>query len=295
MKLKSCNSPAYKAIACHASKHWSRPDIIEHLAIDVRSCLFKFIRLTKRTTHYKILCVLSLINNGIQYEVQRVVDQAFVWMYNCVNHINPTNFVFVLSSKQRCPFREPLKCAYRISMMESSLNNLEICLAEYKKHLLSMESLITCYAAFEAYLLNNVSEICLIYNDTFTNVPSIQPTIHDYFESDRLCACLSDYTIISEDYDLVALFGATRIITNVVHGYIQCVTLQDLMVTFRCNTRTELLNKCIIAGTDYNLGVKGFGVAKIIRMEPQLASELCETCLTFQGIDITHILPFYML
>jgi hypothetical protein len=304
--LKNCNSPGYKAIACKTIKKWYNAPPLGgsdklRVAIDVRSCLFKYIRnvVTQSKLKEKIACVLRIINNGISEERRRVADNALAFMKNMVNEVHATSAIFVFCSKEPCPFREPQKCAYRASMMQSSLQNLRLCLAEYRQDLLSMQALIKCYTAFETYLFNSISEICLNFSKYNEYLSTIESSEVDYFESDRLCANLVKDcaypvdAIISEDYDLVALFGAKFIIMDVVNGYVQYVTLHDLMKTFGCSTRKELVLKCIIAGTDYNLGVKGFGYAKIVRMDIQQTENLVNTCVSLQDISIESLLHFF--
>ena len=112
-------------------------------------------------------------------------------------------------------------------------------------------------------LITHIEPLCLAYNDTQNQskidfgAESVLSTANHSFESDRLCAVLEVDAVLSEDFDCVALFGARVMIVSVDHDTASYVALSDVLRTFLCNSRDELVNKCCLMGTDYNLGMKG--------------------------------------
>ena len=118
-------------------------------------------------------------------------------------------------------------------------------------------------------------------------------TEDDSYESDRLCARLDVDAVLSEDFDCLALFGAQLIIMNAQKDIVSYVALSDLLQTFLSKDRTELVHKCCLMGTDYNLGVKGIGPKTIMKIDADTAQQQAHKCLSMQSIDIDSIEQFF--
>lgn len=160
------------------------------------------------------------------------------------------------------------------------------------------------------------------------------PTITDYFESDRLCARLSRTTanpdepldsegtsndtksnktqllvkfyeekvaqqrrscaILSEDFDVLILFGADIMIKEVYNKFFVYISLKDTMVVFDSVSRKNAIHRCCIMGTDYNMGLKGVGPVKAKKIDDVKAKELFEICLAAQSIKFKDLYQFFL-
>jgi hypothetical protein len=184
---------------------------------------------------------------------------------------------------------------YREKQSKNSEVDLKNHIENYKNKLLSVEALLACYDSFLKYLINNVENVCLTYNgiEQYLLLPYTKPDICFFFESDKLCSI--NPVVLSEDFDCLALFGAEAIILDVVDGCIEYVTLENTIKTFNCQTREQLIHKCVIMGTDYNIGLKGFGPEKVRKIDVDNALTLAISCLDIQDINFKSLMLFFNL
>jgi len=301
--LKNNTNGNYKVLArkTRLRKMQIKEFAINSLAIDVRSCMFKYIRtiFVRRTLHEKILCVLRMINYGIALEIKYLFDAAFADIVKKVEKLNVHEHVtYVFCAKQTCSLRSKLQLTDKALKQKQTKDILYESINKYKKHLLSTKYLIECHTSFEKYIFNHVNDVSTYYDgyEHFLSVYHIKPTYKEFFESDRLCAMLNVDAILSEDFDCITLFGAKQIICDVSPKYVTYTTLEDVMHTFDCNTREELVYKCCIIGTDYNLGIKGIGPAKLLKLyDSNEITSMVENCFLLQSIDIEKIRKFFLL
>ena len=303
MKLKADAGYGYKALARNTIHRkcsvTDRP--FDSVAIDVRSRLFRYIRLTctKRTTWRKIRCVFGILVGGKDPETERVLQDALATMKAEVGMLCVSNAIYVLCSPTRCPFRARTLIAERDAQKTRASDRFNECVQHCKKNPLNVRKILECHKAFETYLITHIETLCLAYNDTQNQskidfgAESVLSTVNHSFESDRLCAVLEVDAVLSEDFDCVALFGAHVIIVSVDHDTASYVALSDVLRTFLCNSRDELVNKCCLMGTDYNLGMKGIGPATIQKIDKVLAYNLAQQCMSLQAIDIDRINHFF--
>ena len=295
MKLKADAGYGYKALARNTIHRkcsvTDRP--FDSVAIDVRSRLFRYIRLTctKRTTWRKIRCVFGILVGGKDPETERVLQDALATMKAEVGMLSVSNAIYVLCSPTRCPFRARTLIVERDAQKARASDRFNECVQHCKKNPLNVRKILECHKAFEAYLITHIEALCLAYNSI--DLESVKSTANDSFESDRLCAVLEVDAVLSEDFDCVALFGAHVMIVSVDHDTASYVALSDVLRTFLCNSRDELVNKCCLMGTDYNLGMKGIGPATIHKIDKLLAYNLAHQCMSLQAIDIDSIKHFF--
>ena len=301
MKLKADAGYGYKALArdtihrnCSVT---DRP--FDSVAIDVRSRLFRYIRLTctKRTTWRKIRCVFGILV-GFS-ETERVLQDALATMKAEVGMLSVSNAIYVLCSPTRCPFRARTLIVERDAHKARASERFDECIQHCKQNPLNVRKILECHKAFETYLITHIETLCLAYNDTLakstndTLAKYVLSTADDSFESDRLCAVLEVDAVLSEDFDCVALFGAHIMIVSVDHDTASYVALSDVLRTFLCDSREQLVTKCCLMGTDYNLGMKGIGPATIQKIDNLQAYTLANQCMSLQAIDIDKIKHFF--
>ena len=264
----------------------------ESIAIDVRSRLFRHIRLTctKRRVWRKIRCVLGLLLHGKEHETQIVLDEALGVMTAETELLSVKRAIYVLCSETRCPLRESTKILARQAESARARDQLDSCIGRCTP--LDISTLLQCHIAFERYLISHIEPICLMYNQSLPKTHEcLTPTRDDYFESDRLCAVLDVDAVLSEDMDCVALFG-TRVMIVSVCAKTSYVALSDVLQTFESHDRDDLVNKCCLMGTDYNLGMKRVNVRQI---EPEEASAMVAQCMSMQSIDLDMLRHLFLL
>lgn len=296
--LKKNYSTSYKSLArltkvrnCSISEK-----AFGHVVVDVRSRLFNYLTHLSllRSTRNKIKCVFRIILTSKEEEMKNVCNDAFKQIKKDVSKI-ATTFVFVLCSVKNCKYKEPLKKLRQITK-DKAIHNLNESIKNYRKKLLSVDLMLKCYTAFETFMITHVEEMCLMYNTSIIDKNlTILPDHTNYFESDRLCAKLNADGILSYDLDCIALFGADLIITEVSNNMIYYVALKDMFQLFECDNREQLVYKCLIMGTDYNLGIRQIGPSKIKKISNDDILEIVEKCLNKQSINIHDFKDFFRL
>jgi hypothetical protein len=245
----------------------------------------------------KINCIFRIIINGLDSELRHTFDEAFTTIRSDTDKIS-TSQLYVFPSKTRCPYREHMKISHRIAEMDKASEEFRKCMSDYMKNLLNTRAIISLHAAFEMYLITHVEDICLTYNNVedVLGVSYIKPEQEDSFESDRLCARIANLApVFSEDFDCVVLFGAKSIILEVRDTTVRYISIDDLLDIFESNSREELLHKCIIMGTDYNIGMIGMGPMRIREIDVHTASNMAAECMLRQSLDISSMRRFFCL
>jgi len=233
------------------------------------------------------------------------IDKEKKWVFNTalktirkevsMVHAKPT---YVFSSPVTCPYKERLKTE-RTRKANERLNAFNDCVKQFRQNLLDVEALKKCSLALESYIISDIDNICNTYSgrEWILGIPNYTlPTNVDNFESDRLCAKLSiesGSAILSEDFDCVTLFGANMMIKEVHKGFFSYITLEDIMKTFKSSTRKDMIHKCCIMGTNYNLGLKGVGPVKAQKTKAAKAESLFKTCLASQSINPKDIYELF--
>lgn len=274
---------------------------ISTVIIDVRSKLFRYIRLyvVNRQLHSKIKCVFGLLND-IKQQIYIILELALVQIKHECELLNVKQRTYVFPYKQKCPFKKEFTKAH-IQQSKDSYSKLLEHLEKFRSNVFDIKLLVECHSAFEGFLLSNIENVCLLYNNiTITNIIKNEDICSNYpdtcyYESDRLCAelCTNSSAILSEDYDCVALFGAEMMITDVWPSFFSYTVLSDIMSTFKSTTRENLIYKCCILGTSYNRGLKGIGPVKVLKLQDDQLVQKFEHCMELQSIDSTDILKFY--
>lgn len=283
------------------------------LIVDFRSRVFRYMRLAyiNRPLHKKINSVFLVMNdsdgNSSEYnmltEKKKVFHEALKLTKKEVALIKPKECVYVFCSPHTCPYKEKIK-KERNKMCEKRLQELNNCINEFKRDVLNVEILKKCCAALESYIMSDVENICAMYAgrewllgiETYTF-----PKSDNYYESDRLCANVfsaysnSSPAVLSEDLDCVVLFGAEFMIKEVFEQFISYVSLKDIMNTFGVKDRKDMVHRCCIMGTHFNLGLKGVGPVKIKQLDATKAAELFKTCIKHQHIDQKDFYKFFNL
>jgi 5'-3' exonuclease len=169
---------------------------------------------------------------------------------------------------------------------------------------LNVEILKKCCAALESYIMSDVENICAMYagKEWLLGIETYMfPKSDNYYESDRLCAKVAypsnsnSPAVLSEDLDCVVLFGAEFMIKEVFEQFISYVSLKDIMNTFGVKDRKDMVHRCCIMGTHFNLGLKGVGPVKIKQLNAAKAAELFKTCIKHQHIDQNDFYKFFNL
>ena len=277
------------------------------VVVDVRSCLFKYLRTvcTARSIWKKIHCIFRIILKGIEAEMMHTFKEAFMAIRADATRLSMKTgggLLYVFCDERRCPYRERQKIASRIADKTAASERLTAYMNTYKRDLLNVDAIVDMHTAFEGYLITHVEEVCLAFNgiEHALGVPYTKPEQEDNFESDRLCARLAKNSsiILSEDYDCIALFGADRMVlsdSSENEDKIRYVDMSNVMDAFGSSNREELLYKCLLMGTDYNLGVKGIGPARIQRLDTYAAKQEAEECMLLQSLDIDDVKRFFMI
>ena len=314
LELKSSKGTGYKALARQTKVKICSPESIvcNYVAVDVRSRLFKYVREISmiRNTKRKVRCVFGLLLQGINSEIKRVCNEALERMMAEVHIIGADKVKYVFCSPNRCPYRERLRLSDRILEKTKAKERLAKALSKCKKHILKVSVMIECHSAFVGYVIAHIEEVCLIYNNIISEknisgrywaFSTVMPYHEDSYESDRLCARISenlygkfssDNFVLSEDYDCTFLFGAKKMIRKVTKHAVQYVTIKDAMKVFGCNNRQSLVYKCCLMGTDYNLGLKGIGPKKAVATNNERV--LAKECMKQQCINIRELMEFFL-
>jgi len=254
----------------------------------------------------KITNVFSAIND-LQKEKKQIFHNALAFTKKEIAVINPKKYTYVFGSSNTCAFREGIK-AERAKILEKKLNDLKSLFAEFKLNMFDITILKKCCAALDSYIISDIDDICTMYEGQewslgieHSNIQISQKV--DYFESDRLCANLSananlhanSNAILSENFNCVALFGAEFMVIEIFDNFMLYVTLKDVMKAFNVTNRKDMVHRCCLMGTHFNLGMKGIGPVKAKQLDAPKAAELFKSCIRAQNIIQTDIYKFFNL
>ena len=290
------------------------------VVVDFRSRLFRYMRLvySNRCREERALSVFRTMRDlrttgDVFTEKRRVFDAALASTVREAGRMRVKKFTYVFPSAERCPHR-----VERPSESGEKLDDLVERISEYRRDMFDLDALERCALALESYIMSDFDRLSKMHagNERFLNLgqrsePERQhipssigcgscafrvPDESDSFESDRLCARMSGgigVSVLSEDHDVVALFGADLMITEVHHNFFVYSSLRDTMDTFGCANRRDLIHKCCIMGTDYNRGLRGVGPVKAQKIDASKAKELFETCASAQSVSPDVLRKFF--
>ena len=275
-------------------------DATSEVVVDFRSRLFRYMRLvySNRGQKERALSVFRTMRDlrttgEVFTEKRRVFDAALASTVKEAGRMRVSKCTYVFPSAERCPHR-----VERPSESGKKFDDLRERISEYRRDMFNLDALERCALALESYLMSDFDRLSKMHagNERFLSLgPGAfkVPDESDSFESDRLCARMSGgigVSVLSEDHDVVALFGADLMITEVHHNFFVYSSLRDTMETFGCANRRDLVHKCCIMGTDYNRGLRGVGPVKARKIDAAKAKELFETCVSAQSIkpDVLH-------
>ena len=294
-------------------------EAVSEVVVDFRSRLFRYMRLvySNRGQTERALSVFRTMRDirttgDVFTEKRRVFDAALASTVKEAKRMRALKCTYVFPSTERCPHR-----VERSSESEKKLDDLRERISEYRRDMFDIDALDRCALALESYLMSDFDRLSKMHagSERFLNLgqrsePSLRfavlperqqrgsctfqaPDESDSFESDRLCARMSGgigVAVMSEDHDVVALFGADMMITEVHRNFFVYSSLRDTMETFGCANRRDLIHKCCIMGTDYNRGLRGVGPVKARKIDAAKAKELFETCTSAQSAspDVLH-------
>ncbi len=273
------------------------------VVVDFRSRLFRYMRLvySNRSRKERALSVFRTMRDlrttgDVFTEKRRVFDAALASTVREAGRMRVPKCTYVFPSAERCPHR-----VERPSESEKKLDDLKERISEYRRDMFYLEALERCALALEGYLMSDFDRLSKMHagSERFLNLgPGAfkVPDESDSFESDRLCARMSGgigVSVLSEDHDVVALFGADLMITEVHHNFFVYSSLRDTMDTFGCANRRDLIHKCCVMGTDYNRGLRGVGPVKARKIDASKAKELFETCASAQSVPPDVLRKFF--
>ena len=275
-------------------------EAVSEVVVDFRSRLFRYMRLvySNRGQTERALSVFRTMRDirttgDVFTEKRRVFDAALASTVKEAERMRALKCTYVFPSTERCPHR-----VERPSESEKKLDDLLERISEYRRDMFDIDALDRCALALESYLMSDFDRLSKMHagSERFLNLGSgtfQAPDESDSKESDRLCARMSGgigVAVMSEDHDVVALFGADMMITEVHRNFFVYSSLRDTMETFGCANRRDLIHKCCIMGTDYNRGLRGVGPVKARKIDAAKAKELFETCTSAQSVspDVLH-------
>jgi hypothetical protein len=314
--LKAGYNPVYKYLArktrtrdCLVS---DKP--VSRLVVDFRSRLFRHMRLTyaNRTFHDRVRSVSAAVKElqetgDIATEKRAVFFAALVKTKREVASMQVPSCTYVFPSPGKCRYKGGRESMLRYKQLK--LEELKKRIGDYMKDVFDMESLKRCALCMESYIMSDLDDISTMYSGkewTLGIGKYAVPGSTDSFESDRLCARLAREgcsAILSEDFDVLMLFGADLMVKEVYNKFFVYVSLKDAVTTFKPagspyygpEDRKDAVHRCCIMGTDYNIGIKGIGPAKIKKIDENTAKELFEKCLSVQLVSPKSLYGFFML
>jgi hypothetical protein len=272
------------------------------LIVDFKSRVFRYIRLVymKRPLNKKITSVFSAMND-LQKEKKMVFHNALAFTKREIAAINPKKCKYVFCSLKTCVFKKGIEVE-RAKILEKRSDNLKSLFSELRLNVFDMTILKKCCAALESYIISDVDNICTMYEgiEWSLGIENYEiPREVDYYESSRLCADLSAKSnssiIFSENFDCVALFGAEFMVIEMFDEFMSYVTLKDVMKAFGVTNRKDMVHRCCLMGTYFNLGMKGIGPIKAKQLDAPKAAELFNTCIRAQHITHKDIYKFFNL
>ena len=278
-------------------------EAVSEVVVDFRSRLFRYMRLvySNRDRRERALSVFRTMRDlrmtgEVFTESRRVYDAALAVAVKEAGCMRASKCTYVFPSAERCPHR-----VERTSESEKKLDELRERISEYRRDMFDLDALERCALALESYVISDFDRLSKMHagSERLLNIGCGEPRVpdeSDSFESDRLCARMSGgigVAVLSEDHDVVALFGADLVITEVHRNFFVYSSLRDTMDTFGCANRRDLIHKCCVMGTDYNRGLRGVGPVKAKKIDAAKAKELFETCMCHQSIRLGVIYKFF--
>lgn len=299
--LKISRSNNYKILARETKVRecFTYDNPLSELVVDFRSRLFMYIRTVYCNIPLKHkIDRLFMAMGDLEEEKKRIFRAALAKTKAEVTMTRVSKVTYVFASPVPCDYKQhtaPEVIAAKLQKFKDSVH-------EFMRDMLNTDLLSTCISALESYVISDFESICTIYRGLeWLFVPGakfIVPKESDMFESDRTCARLAQsgpVAVLSEDFDCVALFGASFMVKVVHYGYFEYVVLKDVMRTFRSTTRENLAEKCIIIGTDYNFGLHGVGPVKVKQIDDSDTKKLCHICLSAQSIKQNELKQLFLL
>ena len=299
--LNASKSAGYKVLAKKAKLRecttYDNP--LSEVVVDFRSRLFMYLRITyvNMPLASKIDGLFRAMNN-LEEEKKHVVRAALAIARAEVSFMRVRKATYVFGSATPCPYKERTRLE-RDAAASARLGDFEDVARQFRSNMLDVELLSRCIAALESYMMSDLEGLCSVYRGKeWLLVPEAGYRIarkDDMFESDRTCARLGKHSaVLSEDMDCLALFGAELMVREVHRGYFCYTTLKDVMKEFKSVSRRNLAEKCCLMGTDYNLGLKGVGPVKVLKIDTSKTSRLCKSCLSAQSIEHRDFFEFLL-
>jgi hypothetical protein len=276
------------------------------LIVDFRSRMFRYMRLTYSNRTYSDrarsvrTAIKDLKNTGdVITEKKNVFFATLVLTKREVEMMKIKNYTYVFPSVTNCNYKKAKK-EKQDAYMRTRLENLHKCIKLYERDMFNLEALKQCALALESYIMSSLDSISTMYSgkEWMLGCRYVVPDDIDMFESDRLCARLAKegcYAILSEDFDILMLFGADIIIKEVYKHFCVYISLKDIMVAFGSVSRKDAIHRCCIMGTDYNMGLKGVGPIKAKKIDDKKVRQLFGTCLAAQSIKPKDLYDFFLL
>lgn len=292
---------SYKALARKAELRecMTSDNPLSEIVVDFRSRLFMYIR-----TRYVNMPLKDKVSRlfravkDLEDEKKHVFRAALAATRMEVSALGMRS-TYVFSSPLPCPYKSRSK-SDRDAVASARLEEFRCCVKEFRSDMLNTGLLERCILALESYMISDLDSVCSVYGGyEWMQVPEakcVVPGIADMYESDRTCARLGRQSaVLSEDFDCLALFGAGLMVKEAYKGFFSYTTLKDVMETFESTTRENLVEKCCLMGTDYNLGLKGVGPVKVKKIDAPETSRLCGICLSAQHINARRLRRFLLL
>ncbi len=273
---------------------------VSEVVVDVRSRIFRYMRLglTNRNQLERAASVFRTMKDirttgEVFTEKRRVFFAALSVAKKEAEGMRTSKCTFVFPSSQHCPHR-----VRQHADVDRNLNELKKRIGVYRSNMFDLEALERCAEALESYIIADFDAISKMHagNERLLGCTYKVPDESDSFESDRLCARLSrgvGVAVLSEDFDVIALFGADIIIREVHKNFFVYVSRRDTLETFGSVDNLDFIHRCCIMGTDYNQGLKGVGPVKARKIDASNAKELFDTCVNAQSIRPDVLYQFF--
>lgn len=299
--LNNSKCAGYKVLARNAEfrECVTSDNPLSEVVVDFRSRLFMYIR-----TKYVNMPLKHKINRlflaieDLEGEKKYVFNAALAATRVEVSALGVKS-TYVFGSQSSCPYKSRLR-SDREAVTKARLEEFMNRVAAFKRDMLNVELLERCINGLESYIISDLDGVCSVYcGREWMLVPEshcVVPGRVDMFESDRTCARLGKRSaVLSEDFDCLALFGASLMIRDAYRGFFSYTTLNDVMNTFKSTTRENLVEKCCLMGTDYNLGLKGVGPVKAKKIDALETNRLWKICISAQSINQVKLRNFLLL
>jgi len=297
-ELKKVGAAKYKELARKAKFRdcLISDSHISEVVVDVRSRVFRYLRTqyVSRPLKEKVRSLFRAMKD-LNEEKKYVFCEALAVIRKEVYTMG-TNAQYVFESPYTCPYKRRLE-VQRWNRTMFNLDRMASAFDEFAGNILNTGALKKCINALESYMMSDLESVCLAYRGMEWMFVSGQryttPGEEDMFEADKACARSGGRPVLSEDFDCVALFGASMMIKEVHKSSFVYTNLSDVMLSFNSRTIKNLVEKCCIIGTDYNRGIRGNKPSVIKRFGDEETSRKCQACLSEQGIGQEILSEFF--